>query len=86
MLSIDFSTEILDLKDVIVTNVAQNENSIVVELKKPVKEQYCPCCGTATRTIHDYRKQDIKDIPMLGKMLILRQYPKFCVKSELDIV
>jgi len=72
MLSTDFITKLLDLKDIFVTNVAQHENSIVIEMEKPVEEQHCPCCGTATKTIHDYRKQDIKDIPVLGKTLILR--------------
>ena len=33
------------------------------------KEHSCACCGTATRTVHDYRAQKIKDIPAFGKQV-----------------
>ena len=62
------STEkLLGLRDLIVTNIKGTDNILKIFAKLDVKEQHCPCCGNTTRTIHDYRKQVIKDIPILGK-------------------
>ena len=35
------------------------------------KLYHCPCCGTETKSIHDYRQQKIKDIPAFGKSVVL---------------
>jgi len=71
----DNSTKLLDLKDVIVKNVVQKEQITEIQIELTQKEHHCPCCGAATRTVHDYRFQRIKDIPILGKNveLILRK-------------
>jgi len=35
------------------------------------KKQVCPCCGTITNAIHDYRTQRIKDIPAFGNHVVI---------------
>lgn len=38
-------------------------NELHVYIKLPRKTHACPCCGSETNKIHDYREQKIKDIP-----------------------
>ena len=64
---IDFTEKLLGLQDLIITNIKEVEKTLKIFAKLEVKEQHCPCCGTTTRTIHDYRRQVIKDIPISGK-------------------
>lgn len=63
----NFTEKLLGLQDVIITNIKDDVKTIKIFVKLEVKEQHCPCCGKTTRTIHDYRRQVIKDIPILGK-------------------
>lgn len=71
MLYHNFTEKLVGLQDIIVKNVYQNikNTSILIELRK--KQHFCPCCKAITSTIHDYRKQVIKDIPAFGKHVIL---------------
>ena len=75
MLYTDFTEKLIGLQDINVTNVEENgeETVIFIELKR--KMHGCTCCGTATDTVHDYRKQIIKDITAFGKKttLVLRK-------------
>lgn len=76
----NYSKFFLDLEDVFVKKVvsAEHFNKIFIETKP--SEQTCPCCGRKTSRIHDYRSQQICDIPLLGKktFLILRKRRYFC--------
>lgn len=80
MLNTYCNENLLELKEVIVKKVKHNEKIIEIEIEMPVAEMNCPCCDTATRTIHDYRVQKIKDISAFGKMiyLILRKHRYRC--------
>ena len=84
MLSINYTEKILGLQDVIVKKVEDDGENlrIFVELKRKVVN--CPCCGTATRTIHDYRTQKIKDTSAFGKKVTIilqkRRYRCSCGK------
>jgi len=71
MLYNHFTEKLIGLQGIIVKNVYQNEKntSILIEMKK--KPHKCPCCGCPKTTIHDYRKQIIKDIPAFGKHIVL---------------
>ncbi|WMJ22717.1 transposase family protein [Paludicola sp. MB14-C6] len=71
MLSTNFIEKLLGLQDVKVTNVDINDECIKIFIKKEVKTHYCPNCKFETKYIHSYRRQVIKDIPMLGKNLFL---------------
>ena len=64
---INFTEKLFGLQDLIITNIKECDKLIKIFAKLEVKEQYCPCCGTTTRTIHDYRRQIIKDISISEK-------------------
>ena len=71
MLYNHFTEKLIGLQGIIVKKVFDNDKSksILVEMQK--KPHSCPCCGATTSTVHDYRKQIIKDIPAFGKHVIL---------------
>lgn len=57
-------TKLLNLEDVIITNVENISGQLHIYLELPRKKHVCPCCGAETDCIHDYRMQIIKDLPM----------------------
>ena len=71
MLYTDFTEKLLGLQDLIVTNIEENEKEIHIYAEMKRKTHNCICCGTATDTVHDYRKQIIKDIPAFGKTVTI---------------
>ncbi len=75
MLYTHFTQDILGLQDVKVTKIESNEKELTIYADLERKEHNCISCGTATDTIHDYRKQTIKDIPAFGKLvsIVLRK-------------
>lgn len=83
MLMSDYTVKLLDLEDVIITNVEKSLNQIQIYLELPRTKHICPVCGCETNKIHDYRTQIIKDIP-LGKETLLhlrkRRYVCSCGK------
>lgn len=66
-----FTKNLLLLKDVLVDNVYHFDKYCEVHISLPIKPHKCPRCGHITKKIHDYRKQNIKDIPVLNKPLHL---------------
>lgn len=64
MLMTNHITKLLNLEDVIITNVENISGQLHIYLELPRKKHICPCCGAETACIHDYRMQIIKDIPM----------------------
>ena len=75
MLYTDFTEKLIGLQGINVTNVEENEKETVIFIELKRKTHNCICCGTATDTVHDYRKQVIKDIAAFGKTttLVLRK-------------
>ena len=71
MLSTNYTEKLVGLKDVIVKNVIKNSDYIQIEIEIVKQEQHCPCCCAATRAVHDYRMQKIKDLPAFGMDVIL---------------
>lgn len=65
-------TQLLDLPDLIASEVIHQEDKIIFITRK--KEEYvkCPVCGTLTDKVHDSRWQNIIDSPIRGKRVILR--------------
>jgi len=45
MLSLDFTKELIGLKDIIVKNVVRLNRITEIEVELERKEQLCPCCG-----------------------------------------
>ncbi len=70
MLDHDYTTRMLNLEDVIVTEVKNISEQPHVFLELPRKEHRCPACGAVTDRIHDYRIQTVKDIPLARDTLI----------------
>lgn len=84
MLYTNFTEKLTGLQDLIITKVENNKNELHIygEMKRKIHK--CPCCGAATDKIHDYRKQEIKDIPSFGRKTIIhlrkRRYRCGCGK------
>ncbi len=64
MLAMNYTTEFLNLEDVIVTEVKNIASQIHVFIELPRREHSCPRCGATTDRVHDYRMQTVKDIPL----------------------
>ena len=64
MLMTDYTAKLLNLEDVIITNVENISNQLHIYIELPRRRHSCPCCGTETDRIHDYRWQKIKDVPL----------------------
>lgn len=59
----------LGLQGIIVTNIENIDEKMFVYAQMERKEHNCPCCGSITNVIHDYRTQTIRDIPAFGKLV-----------------
>lgn len=81
MLYTHFTEELLGLQGLKVTNIEKDEKRITICAGLERKSHTCPCCGTATRTVHDYRTQKIKDIPAFGKRFRNRILHIFSLKQ-----
>jgi transposase len=55
--------KLLNLEDVIIKKVSHSDTFVKIYIETKPKEHLCPCCGLATKRIHDYRSQTIKDLP-----------------------
>lgn len=81
----NYINKLLGLKDVIVKKVVHKPNSVEIHISTKPSAQVCPCCGSSTSRIHDYRSQKIKDLPFQLKncFLILnkRRYVCSCGKK-----
>ncbi len=90
MLNKDYTTKLLNLEDVIITDVKNISDELHIYLELPRQSHVCPCCGAHTDRIHDYREQVVKDIP-LGRTTLLhlrkRRYrcscgKRFCERND----
>ena len=61
MLNKDYTANLLNLEDVIITDVKNLCNEVHISLQLPRKAHVCPACGAVTDRIHDYRMQTIKE-------------------------
>ena len=64
MLMTDYTSKLLNLEDVIITNVENTAEQLHIYLELPRTTHICPACGALTDSIHDYRMQIIKDVPL----------------------
>lgn len=67
----NFIRNLLDLKGIIVKKVRYKKNFVKIHIELPVREHTCPCCKSKTTKIHDYRFQQIKDLPIRFKTTYL---------------
>ena len=64
MLNQNYTAKLLNLEDVIITNIENNSNQLHIYIELPRGKHICPICGAETDRVHDYRWQTIKDIPL----------------------
>lgn len=64
MLTKDYTAKMLDLEEVIITNVENISDQLHISIELPRRKHRCPCCGAETELVHDYRMQTIKDVPL----------------------
>lgn len=90
MLDNYFSEIMLGLQDAIVKNVEESEKGVTITIRIKRKAHTCPVCGSQTDRIHDYRKQELKDLPLFGKpykiILEKRRYACSCGKHFMENV
>lgn len=67
MLYNHYTEKLLGLQEANVTNIEENEGGLQISIEIPQKNHICPCCDMPTKTVHDYRRQKIKDISAFGK-------------------
>jgi transposase len=71
MLSNNFNTNLLGIKDISVEFIKETENEIHIEIETEAKTSICPCCKHETKYVYDYRTQKIKDLSFRGKFVYL---------------
>ena len=64
MLNQDYTSKLLNLEDVIITNVDNISGQLHIYIELPRSKHVCPACGAVTDRIHDYRMQVVKDVPL----------------------
>ena len=64
MLNQDYTAKFLNLEDVIITDVENISDQLHIYIELPRGKHVCPVCGASTDRIHDYRMQQIKDVPL----------------------
>lgn len=67
----DFTAKLLDLEDSVIENIENSSDTTTIYFSLKRRTLSCPYCSAPTDKIHDYRLSYIKDIPLLGKKLIL---------------
>jgi len=85
MLYTHYTEKLLGLQEAKVTKIEENKDGLQISVEIQQKEHLCPCCGKHTNTVHDYRRQKIKDISAFGKAVCIiyrkRRYRcNFCGK------
>ena len=63
--------KLLQLKDVIVTNIECSGEEMHIHLRMEQRLHRCPQCGTLTSKVHDYRTQLVRDVSISGYATIL---------------
>ena len=78
----NYSKAILDLEDVFVKKLSR-QTFFKVFIKTRPSQQTCPCCCSNSKRVHNYRIQEIDDIPFQGKTvkLFLRKRRYVCTSS-----
>lgn len=67
----DFISNLLEIKDLIVTNISSDPENIHISFYLQRKDHVCPYCGAITNRVHDYRPSIIKDSPIMGRKTFL---------------
>lgn len=66
MLTTNFTKEFLNLQDVEVEKIENFNKTKRIYIKLTRKTVVCPCCGSNTNKVHDYRTQTVRDCKAFG--------------------
>jgi len=66
----DYTTKLLDMEHMEIKNIEVMTDKIIMHVTMKRRVSECPACGALTDTIHDYREQTVKDVPIQGKAVI----------------
>lgn len=84
MLYTHCTEKLIGLQDINIKKIESGEKEIHIYANLKRKPHKCPCCTAETDKIHDYREQEIKDIPLYGKKAFIhlqkRRYRCQCGK------
>lgn len=71
----NLTMSLLNLEGIIVKKTQQANHYLKIVIETKASPQLCPCCGQQTKQIHDYRYQQVKDLPFQFKdcYLVLRK-------------
>ena len=80
----NYTKAFLNLEGVSIKKVVQADSFIKIFILSQPTEQTCLCCGAKTRRVHDYRLQEVQDIPLQGKhvILVLRKRRYLCTSCR----
>lgn len=71
MLSLNCTEKLLNLQGVIIKNIEKAPYYTHIYIEMPLKTHTCPCCGSQTKAVHDYRVRKVKDLPAFSQNIIL---------------
>ena len=82
----DFTSKLLELEDVIISDLQTTNTEVHVFFSLKRKSHSCPHCGSITESVHDYRPSILKDLPFMGKNTFLhyrkRRYHCSCCQKH----
>ena len=82
------TNNLLNLEDVFIRKVVHADHYVRIFIETNPSIQICPDCGSQTKRIHDYRYQEIKDLPFQMKHTFLvlkkRRYVCKCGKRFME--
>lgn len=67
----DFTAKLLEMEDIIISDLTSSNTEIHISFSLPRKVCTCPHCQGLTDQVHDYRTSVIKDLPIMGKHTFL---------------
>lgn len=65
------NTDLLGIEELKVTEVEESKDLIVINAKPKKTLQECPNCASKDLKVHDYRKQEIRDVPVRNKKTVI---------------
>lgn len=67
----NFTSKLLELEDVLISDLQTSNTEVHVFFSLVKKPHVCPHCGSVTQSVHDYRVSIIRDLPVMGKKTFL---------------
>ena len=72
MLSDNYTEKLIGIKDALLLNVENIQDTMIIELKMKKRIREGPRCKAHTSKVHDYRIQYVKDIPSFNQKVVLK--------------